>query len=99
MHKVGSLTIPPFNGSSKSMVKAWIHKLETYLQLNPMTETKTIKYATLHLEGEDHECWYHGLLTLGNANITSYVDFTHIFMDRFYKKDPEIHFKELSQLR
>jgi hypothetical protein len=51
------------------------------------------------LEGEAHEWWYHGLVTLGHANITSYVDFTHSLMDRFDKKDLEIHFRELAQLR
>jgi hypothetical protein len=99
MHKVGRLTIPPFDGSTKSTTRAWVHKLDTYLQLNPMTEEEAIKYATLHLEGEAHEWWYHGLVTLGHTNITSYVDFTQILMDRFDKKDPEIHFRELAQLR
>jgi hypothetical protein len=51
------------------------------------------------LEGEVHEWWYHGMVTLGHANITSYVDFTQILMDKFDKKDPEIHFRELAQLR
>jgi hypothetical protein len=52
-----------------------------------------------HLKGEAHEWWYHGLVTLGHASITSYVDFTQRLMDRFDKKDPEIHFRELAQLR
>jgi hypothetical protein len=99
MCKVGRLTIPPFDGSTKRMTKAWVHKLDTYLQLNPMTEAEEIKYATLHLEGEAHEWWYHGLVTLGHTNITSYVDFTQSLMDKFDKKDPEIHFRELAQLR
>jgi hypothetical protein len=64
-----------------------------------MTEAEAIKYATLHLEGESHEWWYHGLVTLGHANITSYVDFTQNLMDRFDQKDPEIHFRELAQLK
>jgi hypothetical protein len=38
MRKVGRLTIPPFDGSAKSMARAWVHKLDTYLQLNPMTK-------------------------------------------------------------
>jgi hypothetical protein len=39
------------------------------------------------------------LVTLGHANITSYVEFTQRLMDRFERKDPEIHFRELAQLR
>jgi hypothetical protein len=70
--------------------------LDTYLQLNPMTEAKAIKFATLHLDGEAHEWWYHGLVTLGHASITSYVEFTHRLMDRFDKKDPKISFHELA---
>jgi hypothetical protein len=99
MRKVGRLTIPSFDGSSKRTTRAWVQKLDTYLQLNPMTEAEEIKYSTLHLEGEAHEWWYHGLVTLGHTNITSYVDFTQSLMDRFDKKDPEIHFRELAQLR
>jgi hypothetical protein len=72
MCKVGRLTIPPFDGSSKD----WVHKLDTYLQLNPMFKKEEIQYATLHLEGESQKWWYHGLVTSGHANITSYVDFT-----------------------
>jgi hypothetical protein len=37
------------------MAKAWVHKLETYLQLNPMTEKEAIEYSTIHLEGEADE--------------------------------------------
>jgi hypothetical protein len=60
-----------------------------------MTETKAISFTTLHLEGEAHEWWYHGLVTLGHSRITSYRD----FIDRFDRKDPEIHFMDLAQLR
>jgi hypothetical protein len=97
--KVGKLSIPYFDGSSKCTARAWVQKLDTYFQLNPMTETEAIKYATLHLDGEAHEWWYHGLVTLGHASITSYLDFTQRLMDRFDKKDPEFHFRELAQLR
>jgi hypothetical protein len=64
-----------------------------------MTETEAISFATLHLEGEAHEWWYHGLVTLGHSCITSYREFTDRLMDRFDRKDPEIHFKDLAQLR
>jgi hypothetical protein len=73
--------------------------LDTYFQLNPMIESEAIKYATLHLDGEAHEWWHHGLVTLGHAGITSYLDFTQRLMDRFDRRDPELHFRELAQLR
>jgi hypothetical protein len=70
-----------------------------YYKLNQMTEIEAINFATLHLEGEAHEWWYHGLVTLGHSHITSYRDFTDRLMDRFDRKDPEIHFRNLAQLR
>ena len=41
-----------------------------------MIEAYVIKLAMLHLDGEDHEWWYHGLVMLGHSSITSYLDFT-----------------------
>jgi hypothetical protein len=38
-------------------------------------------------------------VALVHAIITSYVKFTQILMDSFENKDPEIHFRELAQLR
>jgi hypothetical protein len=64
-----------------------------------MTETEAISFATLHLEGEAHEWWYHGLVTLGHSHITFYREFTDRLMDRFDRKDLEIHFRDLAQLR
>jgi hypothetical protein len=64
-----------------------------------MIETEAINFVTLHLEGEAHEWWYHGLVTLGHSRITSYREFTDRLMDRFERKDPEIHFRDLAQLR
>jgi hypothetical protein len=64
-----------------------------------MTETKAIIFATLHLEGEAHEWWYHGLVTLGHSCITSYREFIDRLTDRFERKDLEIHFRDLAQLR
>ena len=43
--------------------------------------------------------WYHGLVTLGQNTITSYNDFTQRLMERFDKRDPKIHFRELAQLK
>ena len=64
-----------------------------------MTETDAIKLATLHLDGEAHERWYHGLVTLGHNAIHSYSEFTQKLMERFDTKDPEIHLRELAQLK
>ena len=97
LHKtVGRLTIPNFNGSSSCSVRIWVQKLDSYFQLNPMTQTYAIKLATLHLDKEAHEWWYHGLVTLGHNTITSYNDFTQRLMERFDKKEPKIHFLELA---
>jgi hypothetical protein len=64
-----------------------------------MTKTEAISFTTLHLEGEAHEWWHHGLVTLGHSHITSYREFTERLMDRFDRRDPEIHFRDLAQLR
>ena len=76
MHMVGMLNIPSFDGSTKISASSWVQKMETYLQLNLMTKAKVINISTLHLDGKAHEWWHHGLVTLGHANITSYVEFT-----------------------
>jgi hypothetical protein len=96
---LGKVTIPNFDGSSKCLARTWVQKLDTYFQLQQMTETEAIKLATLHLDGEAHEWWYYGLVTLGHAGITSYLDFTQRIIERFDRKDPEIHFRELAQLK
>jgi hypothetical protein len=70
-----------------------------YYKLNQMTKTEVISFVTLNLEGEAHEWWYHGMVTLGHNHITSYRDFTYRLMNRFDRKDLEIHFRDLSQLR
>ena len=64
-----------------------------------MAETDAIKLATLHLEGEAHDWWYHGMTTLGHAHVITYVEFTGRLVHRFDRKDPGIFFKELAQLR
>ena len=46
------------------------------LDINLMLEVDAIQFATLLLEGEAHDWSYHGLVTLGHANITPCVDFT-----------------------
>jgi len=73
--------------------------LDTYFRLNIILEADAIQFATLHLEGDAHDWWYHGLVTFGQANITSYVDVTQRLIDRFDQKNPDILFRELEQLK
>ena len=74
-------------------------KLDTYFQLHQMIETDAIKLATLHLDGEAHEWWYHGLVILGYVGVTSYLDFTQTLIERLDRKDPKLHFREMAQLK
>jgi hypothetical protein len=64
-----------------------------------MMESETINFATLHLEGEAHEWWYHGLVTLDHSRITSYLEFTKQLMKGFDRRDPVLQFRDLTQLR
>ena len=95
---VGKLTIPTFEDTRGGPTQSWVQKLDTYFQ-NPMIEIDAIKLATLHLDGEAHEWLYHKLVTLGHNTITSYTDFTQRLIERFDRKDPEVHFRELAQLK
>jgi hypothetical protein len=60
-----------------------------------MMEVDEIKFSTLHLDGEAHEWWYHGLITFGHSDITSYGHFTKRLTCIFDRKNSEIHFREL----
>lgn len=73
---VGKLALPNFDGSVRCTARAWVQKLDTYIQLNPMVEADAIKLATLHLEGESHDWCHHKMTTLGHAGVTSYEEFT-----------------------
>jgi hypothetical protein len=64
-----------------------------------MIDIEDINFLTLHLEGEANKWWYHELVTLGHSCITSYREFIDRLMDRFDRKDPKIHFRDLAQLR
>jgi len=39
------------------------------------------------------------LTTLGHNQITTYIEFTQRLMDRFDQGDPQLHFREITQLR
>ena len=48
--KVGKLSIPSYDSSSRYIARSWVQKLDTYLHLNLMTEVEAIKFTTLHLD-------------------------------------------------
>ena len=60
---------------------------------------KAIKIAVLHLEGEAHDWWFHGLSTLGHANVTTYSEFTRRLVERFDQRDPKAPFIGLAKLK
>ena len=91
--------MPTFDGSSNSSTKSWVEKLDIYFQLNQMSETEAIKVATLHLDGEAQDWWFHGMVTLGHSMVTTYAEFTRRLMERFDRRDPEQHFVELTRLK
>ena len=64
-----------------------------------MVEEDALKMDILHLEGEASDWWFHGLRTLGHHNIFSYEGFSNALMDIFERKDLELHFNELAQLK
>lgn len=63
-----------------------------------MTEFDAMKLAKLQLDGEAREWRYHGLVTMGHSNITSYTEFTQRHIECFDRKDLELHFKEMAEL-
>ncbi|XP_059075191.1 uncharacterized protein LOC131875172 [Cryptomeria japonica] len=97
--KIGKMSIPYFDGSGKTTARAWVQKLDTYFQLNLMLEEEAIKYVSLHLDDVAHEWWHHEQITLGHHLIGTYVEFTEKLIDRFDSKDPELHLKDLTQLK
>lgn len=64
-----------------------------------MTKFEALKYATLHLDGAAHDWGTHGMITLQHNQVTTYQEFVDRLIERFDKKDPEVYFWELSQLR
>ena len=77
----------------------WLQKLSVYFQLNPMVEEDTLKMAILCIEGEAIDWWLHGLRTLGHHHILYYEGFSNALMEIFERKDPELPFKEIVQLK
>jgi hypothetical protein len=71
--RAGKMEIPYFDGMDKMTAQAWVQKLDTYLQINPMREMEAIKFTTMYLDGKAHDWWYHGLTTLGHNQIVAYI--------------------------
>ncbi|KAH9293543.1 hypothetical protein KI387_041248, partial [Taxus chinensis] len=98
-HVTNKVTLSTFDGSGKISARAWIHKLDTYLTLKPMREQEAIQFATLHLEGVAYDWWHHGLVTQGHELLQSYRDFSERLIARFDRKDVELYYRDLAQLR
>ena len=64
-----------------------------------MAGVEAIKVEELHLEGEAHDWWFHGMTTLAYARVTAYDEFTRSLIERFDRKDPEEHFVQLTKLK
>lgn len=92
------LTLDHFNGSGKTIARAWVHKLDTYISLRPMSED-AIRFVVLHLDGVARDWWYHGLVSLHHDHILQYQEFVDRLIERFDRKDPETYFRGLAQLR
>eukprot|EP00253_Pinus_taeda_P003924 PITA_03924 len=88
-----------FDYSSYNSARSWVEKLDICFQPNQMSEAEAIKVATLHLDGDAQDCWFHGMVTLGHSTVTTYAEFTRRLMERFDWRDPEQHFVELTRLK
>ena len=93
---MNKLSFPTFDGSSKTSARAWIHKLDTYLTLKPMSEMEAIRFAMMHLEGVAYDSWDHGLVTQDHGLITSYETFSPKLITHFDRKDVEIYCRDLA---
>jgi hypothetical protein len=98
-HSLGKLSISSFDGSKKRTSRAWLQKLDTYLALKHVFEEDAIKFTTLYLEGVAHYWWYHGLITQGHKLIKSHDESCSKIVERFDRRDPKEHFRELAYLK
>ena len=57
---IGKIPLPYFGGSAKCTTNSWVQKLDTYFQLNPLMERDSIRMATMQLEGDAIDLWFHG---------------------------------------
>lgn len=84
-----------FDESNKISKRAWLEKLQTYLNINPMDEEKGLQNMTMCLDGVAYEWWHHGLITLGHNEVTTFQEFIQKMLKRFEQKNME-YFKELA---
>ena len=99
MNIIGTISLPYFDGSSKCTTRSWVQNLDTYFQLNPMVERESIKLDTIHLDGESNECWFPGINTLVDDQLTTYEEFKIRLIDIFEIRDPKISFRELPHVK
>ena len=64
-----------------------------------MLEEEAIKFAALHLEELADKWWQHGLVTLEHNQVITYIEFTKRLIDHFNRKDLEINYKDLAQMK
>ena len=95
---IGKISLPHFDGYAKFNANSLVQKLDTYFQLDPMMERDAIRMATFHLEGYASDWWFHGLRTLEYDKVTTYEDFTRIFVNGFDIRYHDMSFRDLAQL-
>ena len=59
---------------------------------------EAIKIAVLHLEGDAHDWWFHGLSTLGDVNVIAYSHLKSRLVERFDRRDLEAPFMGLANI-
>ena len=91
-NSIGKITLPYFDGTSNCSVSSWIHKMDTYFQLNPMEKMDAIKLESLHIDGEAIDGWFHGMNTLFHGQVVTYEEFSRKLIERFDQRDPDIYF-------
>ena len=96
---LNKIRLPTFDGSGQMSARSWIQKLDTFLSLKPMEEDKVIQFATMDLEGVAYDWWHHGLVSQDHALIHSYEEFVNKLIARFDRKDVEVYYRELAQLK
>ena len=49
------MTLEHFDGFERVKTRAWIHKLDTYLALRPLSEVDAIRFGVFHLDRAAHD--------------------------------------------
>ena len=96
---IEKISFPYFDGSAKCTANSWVQKIDTYFHLNLMMERDSNRMATLHLEVDANDWWFHGLRTLGHDTVTTYEYSTRIMVNRFDIRYLDMSFKDYAQLK